>query len=585
MKILGLCYQSHDSGVALIENDKILYVSSEERHTRIKNDTREPISALKDCLMFTKTRPKDIDIIAISGFKPFKNFLTFGFQHRGILRLTNFKNIKGLVYQARKKYYREYGAKAAAKNIISSTGFPQYIVHDYMRYNKLMKALKGFRGKVVHVDHHTGHLGGAYYTSGMDDCLCAVIEGFDNENTTVFDIVKDGKVTNISSTPWPHSPGYFYRLITLILGFNVIRHPGKITGLAAYGDPKVAYDKIKSLMWVKDLELRLSPKTYTLQTEYLKTRKIPKYFSGISKEDLSAAFQQRLEDCILELIKRIYKKTKKKNLVMAGGCVANVKLNQRINELGLFDNIYIHPGMGDVGLALGSALRIADLELKKRGKSLKPFKLDDVYFGPGFSEKRIKAALDNSGLKYKKFKDIEKEVAKLLKKNHVIARFDGRMEYGPRALGNRSILYPAVNPKVNDWLNKRLNRTEFMPFAPVTLEEYTKKCYKQTKGTEYTAKFMTICYDCTPWMKKTCPAVVHVDGTARPQIIRKKDNPSYYKIVDEYRKMTKIPTIVNTSFNMHEEPIVCTPEDAIRSFLNGHLDYLAMGDYLIKNPD
>jgi carbamoyltransferase len=158
------------------------------------------------------------------------------------------------------------------------------------------------------------------------------------------------------------------------------------------------------------------------------------------------------------------------------------------------------------------------------------------------------------------------------------------MEYGPRALGNRSILYQTTDKTVNDWLNKRLKRTEFMPFAPVTLREYAGRCYKNIVGAESPSQFMTITFDCTDWMKEHCPAVVHIDGTARPQIIDRDVNPSYYRILDEYRKITGIPSIVNTSFNMHDEPIVCSPADALRSFRDGRLDYLAIGNFLIEHP-
>jgi carbamoyltransferase len=159
------------------------------------------------------------------------------------------------------------------------------------------------------------------------------------------------------------------------------------------------------------------------------------------------------------------------------------------------------------------------------------------------------------------------------------------MEYGPRALGNRSILYQPTDSTVNDWLNKRLKRTEFMPFAPVTLDEFADQCYKNLDGARYAAKFMTITFGCTPWMKQRCPAVVHVDGTARPQLINQRTNPSYYRILQEYHKLTGLPSLINTSFNLHEEPIVCSPEDAIRAFRDGHLDYLAMGNYLLKHTD
>jgi carbamoyltransferase len=240
--------------------------------------------------------------------------------------------------------------------------------------------------------------------------------------------------------------------------------------------------------------------------------------------------------------------------------------------------------MGDEGLAVGAAFAVSSALAKESGGKIISSKLSDVHFGPDYTDREIEAAVSNSGLKPQYIDDIERRIAVLLAEGHVVARFNGRMEYGPRALGNRSILFQATDPTVNDWLNKRLQRTEFMPFAPVTLEEFADQCYVDMDGARYPARFMTITVDCTDWMKKHCPAVVHVDGTARPQIIAKESNPSYYRIVEEYRKLTGLPTLINTSFNMHEEPIVCTPADALRAFVEGHLDYLAMGNYLLRNP-
>lgn len=230
--------------------------------------------------------------------------------------------------------------------------------------------------------------------------------------------------------------------------------------------------------------------------------------------------------------------------------------------------------MGDGGLAVGALLSY----LKPR-----PFKLGGIYYGPDVKDQEIKQVLDKSGLKYKKIKEIEKNLAKLLSKGRIIARFNGRMEFGPRALGNRSVLCETTNKKTADLLNKRLKRTEFMPFAPVTLSKYASRCYKNTKTANYTSKFMTICFECTDYMKKTSPAVVHVDGTARPQILSKEDNPSFYKILHEYNRITGIPSLINTSFNLHGEPIVCTPYDAINTFKQAKLDYLAISNYLVKN--
>jgi carbamoyltransferase len=207
-----------------------------------------------------------------------------------------------------------------------------------------------------------------------------------------------------------------------------------------------------------------------------------------------------------------------------------------------------------------------------------------VYLGPDYSENDIEKELRSAGLPFERVTPIEPVLAKLIHEGKVVGRFDGRMEYGPRALGNRSILYRATEPEVNQWLNQRLGRTEFMPFAPVTLYEHRHACYKNINGGDDAAQFMTITFDCTDQMKRQSPAAVHVDGTARPQLVREESNPSYYRILQEYHKLSGIPTLINTSFNMHEEPIVNSPADAIRAFLQGNLDFLAIGNYMVKHP-
>jgi carbamoyltransferase len=280
---------------------------------------------------------------------------------------------------------------------------------------------------------------------------------------------------------------------------------------------------------------------------------------------------------MIELVSNAVQQFKIDKVVLAGGSFANVKLNQRILEARGVAGVFVYPNMSDGGLSQGAALHF---DIGRNGSVAHT--LPNAYYGPSFTNEEIEAALRAEHLEYTSHPEIEKEIAKLIAAGNVIARFNGAMELGPRALGNRSILYPATDPAVNKWLNQRLKRTEFMPFAPVTLEEYAEKCYKKFKGAAYAAKFMVITFDCTDYMKEKSPATVHVDGTARPQVINERDNPSYYKILKEYCKLTGIPTLVNTSFNMHEEPIVCTPQDAVRSFLQGHLDYLAIGPFLVK---
>ena len=234
--------------------------------------------------------------------------------------------------------------------------------------------------------------------------------------------------------------------------------------------------------------------------------------------------------------------------------------------------------MGDGGCGTGAALA----EFAGSAATRQPIR--DVYYGPEYSATEIVEALKRAQLPFTHYQPIEPRIAMLLAGGKVVARFDGRMEYGPRALGNRSILYHAKEPAVNQWLNQRLGRTEFMPFAPATLYEQRDANYLRMKGAEYTAQFMTLTFDCTDSMKRDCPAAVHVDGTARPQLVSAEGSPGFHKILTEYYKLTGIPSVINTSFNMHEEPIVCDPDDAIRAFMQGNLDYLAIGEFLVEHP-
>jgi carbamoyltransferase len=210
--------------------------------------------------------------------------------------------------------------------------------------------------------------------------------------------------------------------------------------------------------------------------------------------------------------------------------------------------------------------------------------LENVYYGPEYSDQVIAEALNQAGLLAERIDNIEERVAELLSKDAIVARFNGRMEYGPRSLGNRSVLYPPKDPEVNQWLNKQLGRTEFMPFAPAVLASEAQRLFFNINGCEKTAEFMTVTFDCTEEMKRKCPAAVHIDGTARPQLVSAKTNESFYKILKRYFELTGIPAVINTSFNMHEEPIVCSPGDAIRAFLLGGIDYLAIGRFLVKHP-
>jgi len=579
MKVLGLAYETHESGAALLDGGRILSIVNEERLSRIKMDEAAPARSAAECLRIAGVRPDQIDLIALSGFPPLKKLRHYASYIYKPFLYTRGKSMSMTVFPNGSVVG---GPLAYLYNAALSTGVPQYTLIYRRRLAQVLAKLPGFRGRIVHVPHHDCHSATAYFTGPWTECLSAVVEGSDWEHSFVIETVKDGDFRRIAATPWPHSPGAFYKLITRILGFNPRRHAGKITGLAAYGDVDKEYDKVRALMWTEGMELRCSPLVFSLHTEYVRTRKLPSYFGNPKREDLSAAFQRVLEETVSLAIRRAVEATGQKNIALAGGVCANVKMNQRIQAIPGVTGVSIHPGMGDTGQPLGAALKATDFLLRAEGKRLEPKAIDHVYLGPDYGDAEIEAELRKNGLAFERPAGLERTVAEAIHAGKVVCRFNGPMEYGPRALGNRSILYHAKDATINDWLNKALKRTEFMPFAPSTLIEYADQCYLNVAPSKYSAGFMTITYDCTDWMKKNCPAVVHVDGTARPQFVSKETNPTYYGVIDEYRKLSGIPSVVNTSYNMHEEPIVCSPNDAVRAFLQSGLDYLAIGPFWVK---
>jgi carbamoyltransferase len=294
--------------------------------------------------------------------------------------------------------------------------------------------------------------------------------------------------------------------------------------------------------------------------------------------------QLLLEEIGIQFIQYWLRKTGIRSIAVAGGVFSNVKFNQRVHELPEVDYFFVHPAMDDSGLAVGGALAALVDESGADPKSLCQ-RLKNVYFGTSYTDEEIRRSIEAFGFEATRESNITDVIAKLLAEGHVVARFTGRMEYGPRALGHRSILYQTTDPSINDWLNERLLRTEFMPFAPATLQEYADECFEGLDGARDSARFMTITFNCTEKMRAQSPGVVHVDGTARPQILDPETAPDFYKIAMAYHKLTGIPSLINTSFNMHGEPIVCTPDDALRSFKDGRLDYLAIGDWLVVNPE
>ena len=442
------------------------------------------------------------------------------------------------------------------------------------RFNRRQLRRK-FSKDVLLSDHHFAHAYSAYMTSGFEDALIITGDNYgDGISAAVFDGTEN-QCRRLYCSSALNSPGQFYGELAQLIGFHPLM-AGKMTGLAARGDSSKAYGIVKDLF-----SLTKTKKDFCLPFFLFKSsrRGLYRALRRFSPEDIAAAAQKRFEDIMIEYVAEAVRCTHKSRVALAGGIFGNVLLNQRIAGLQEVDEIFIHPGMNDHGISLGVGLQYL---AEQQGR--KPFRLSNIYFGPEYTAAEMESAIKRTGIPHTYEHGIEAKVAELLAQGHVVARFNGKLEYGPRALGNRSILYQTTDPSVNEWLNRRLHRSEFMPFAPVTLSEHADRCYMKLDKCRYTAQFMTISADCTDYMKKTSPGVVHIDGTARPQILYRHANPSFYTILERYYQKTGIPSLINTSFNMHGEPIVTSPEDALRSFQQGNLDYLAMGKYLLKHP-
>ncbi|MBN1878566.1 hypothetical protein JW823_00470 [bacterium] len=437
---------------------------------------------------------------------------------------------------------------------------------------------------VINIEHHRAHAAGAFYHSGFDQSWIMTLDGEGDGFSCCF--YRADRTTGIKQVKsYFHNDvtvGRDYEKVTAMLGFHPLRHPGKITGLAAYGrHDQSCIDTLQEYLekaWRSSgIGVLDSSEAYQV-IEQAGIEKLQddrnRVFGSYARETIAFAIQFLTERKVIQLIMDNIRDIQSDNICLAGGVFANVSVNRRVQELG-FRNTFVMPAMTDCGLSLGACLESYPV---KQNLSIP----DTMYFGTAYPADTIRLTLDQCGYAYETPSDLPRIAAELLAQGKVIARFNGPMEFGPRALGNRSILYHCGDPSVNDWLNKQLKRTEFMPFAPVTLAPFAEDRYFGYSGAERTARFMTITFRCSESMKQEAPAVVHVDGTARPQVIRSQDNPEYYAILEAYHRLTGIPTLVNTSFNMHEEPIVMTPGDALKAFEASHLDALIAGPYLVR---
>lgn len=577
MIVLGLGTEG-ESGAAIVEDGRILAAINEERISRLKLVAGFPRDSVREVLRLSGTSVEDLDAVLIGGredrlqeeLKPFdgwfEDWKDGGFAGR-------IKRLGGRF----SRYRRYLPVLEDAYYLLLTPAFRK----RRQRLAEILHEDFDVSRPIEFVDHHFCHVTSAYFTSSFDDALVVSLDGGGDARSGLIYSARDGRLEFVKEYSAFNSLGNYYAYVTHICGYKAHKHEGKITGLAAYGEPRYL-DLLREMIDEKDGEItNHAGLVFGPAIDNIRQR-LP---DGWKKEDLAASIQQHFENVVVGVVSHWVEKTGHRNVALAGGVCANVRINQEVHRIPGVERVFVHPAMTDGGLAGGAALAACVPGTLPETMPASRAPLPHVYLGTELTDDEIAAALEQHGLESETYTGpVEKRIAELLAEGHVVARANGAMEYGPRALGNRSILYQPTDRSVNDWLNDRLRRTEFMPFAPAVMMEHADRCFDDLAGARHPAEFMTITFYCTPWMKKHMKGVVHLDGTARPQLVRRDRNASFHAIIEAFYALTGLPAIINTSFNMHEEPIVRTADDCVRAFLEGNLDVLAIGSSIVHHP-
>ncbi|MBU0476940.1 hypothetical protein KKB68_02970, partial [Patescibacteria group bacterium] len=463
-----------------------------------------------------------------------------------------------------------------------------------LQIKKTLEEKVNYFGEVNFIDHHLSHAASAFYLAPFKKSAIVTVDGVGEWSTTTIGYGSNEKIQIDKEIYFPHSLGLLYSTLTTYLGFSANDSEYKVMGLAAYGDPKPFkkhFDKIIEVF--PDGSFKLNMKYFDFDwADHMPSEKMSELFGHPPRkkegpvkkyhENIAAALQKKLEEVVVNLLNTAYKTYKTKNLCFAGGVALNSVLNGKILSNTQFERLFIPPDPSDAGAAMGAAMYSYTQHTSKlvNKKDFHP------YLGPEYKWYQIEKELKKYKLKYVRIESDKKlvdKVSKLIKSKKVIGWFQGRMEWGPRALGNRSILASATTTKMRDIINEKVKKREmFRPFAPVILEEDTKNYFETDDYISPSARWMLMVYPFKKIGLKQVPAVAHVDNSGRLETLIRKDNPKYYDLVKSYKDKTGIPIIINTSFNVRGEPIVCTPNDAIRCFLSTDIDYLVIDNYVVK---
>lgn len=571
--ILGLNAYHGDAAAALVIDGELVAAAEEERFNRIKHVAGFPSLAARWCLEEAGVRPEDLDHIAVS---------------RDPRANVGQKLLRTIRHGASARYLKAR-LQNAAKIRDAKTALAEALGIDPA----------DLRAQVHNVEHHQTHVASAFFVSPFDDAAILSVDGFGDFASTMTAVGHGNSYEVLDRVLFPHSLGIFYAAITQWLGFPHYGDEGKVMGLAPYGDPEPYMKAMRDVVHTTGDLFELNLDYFTHDKEGVDmtwdegSPRIGRIFSEklvetfgparephgeITKhyEDVAAAAQKRLEEVYLHVVERLQQRTGLTNLCLAGGVALNAVANGRIRPETDFDGLYIQPAAGDSGTALGAAYYVWNQELRQP----RSFVMKHAFTGPAYSDAEIEDALSNAGLEATRLDDdaLFPAVAERIAAGDVVGWFQGRMEFGPRALGHRSIVADPRSANMKDVLNARIKQREpFRPFAPSILAEAVGEWFEQ----DYTSPFMVLVYKTRSEKRQLIPAVNHVDDTGRVQSVERDVDPRYYRLIEEFDRQTGVPILLNTSFN-ENEPIVMTPAEALDTFQKTRMDTLVLGNYVLR---
>jgi carbamoyltransferase len=558
MNILGISCFYHDSAACLLQDGKIIAAASEERFNRQKNSPVFPVNAINFCIQKANLTIDDINYI--------------GFYEKPFLKL----------YRVLLSHLRAY--PFSFKNFLDT--IPNWL-EERLTLPLLLKKELGYEGKVLFIKHHLSHAASAFLVSSFEEAAILTADGVGEWGTMSLGVGKGKDIKVFREMHFPNSLGLLYTAVTTYLGLEALIGEGKIMGLAGYGKP-CYLNKFKEMVTVK------ADGSFMIDQSFFGFNKGSRMYSNklikaLGRDrrpqekieqrhcDIAASLQKFTEDVLIIIANNLYNDSKMDKLCLAGGLFLNCVANSRILENTPFNEVFIQPAAGDSGGALGVAAYIYHSILNNNRSCV----MQDAYLGPDFSQNQMKRALVNQGINFKEFSDdsLFKYIAQRLSQNKIIGWFQGRMEFGPRALGNRSILANPANPEMKDLLNQKVKKREsFRPYAPAVLEEKINEFFNAKQF----SPFMLLSAQVNKDKQSILPAVTHIDGSARVQSVSKNINPRLWNLIKEFENITGLAVILNTSFNLNKEPIVCAPEEAVSCFKRSQMDCLVLGNYVAE---